>query len=405
MAAIGASMAIASTAEATPPRSVSYLGHTFAVPAGWSLVDLRTNPTACVRFDVHAVYVGTPSTEQKCAASGGGAVRGAVLIAPSPTARTARATDDSVEQRITATLPGIEITASYGSDRTSVVALLTAAGVPKPSVTSGVTAKVTPIQGPVTASLVATMTESYRGLGFDACAAPSTSDMTSWGKSPFSAIGVYIGGAGRACTQPNLTASWVSTETAAGWHLLPLYVGPQVAYNTITSAAAQGISSAQDAANQASSLGIGKGAVLYYDMEGGSYTTAESATAQTFLAAWTTELHTLGYHSAVYGSETGAIGAMTSDWGKVTEPDILDVANWNSQADDDPGADTANHWTGHRVHQFEGDANATYGGVTINIDQDYFGLARPCPPITTPGSPALPLYRENCSALPIPSHT
>jgi hypothetical protein len=36
-----------------------------------------------------------------------------------------------------------------------------------------------------------------KGLGFDACTAPSRSAMSGWSASPYSAIGVYIGGANR----------------------------------------------------------------------------------------------------------------------------------------------------------------------------------------------------------------
>jgi hypothetical protein len=210
--------------------------------------------------------------------------------------------------------------------------------------------------------------------------------MNAWGASPFRAVGVYIGGAERACDQPNLTASWVSAETSAGWHLMPLYVGPQIAFNTVTDAAAQGKSSADDAATQASSLGIGQGAVLYYDMEGAGYTAAQTSAAQTFIAAWSAELYALHYRAAVYGNESGTVGAMVADWGVVIQPDVLDVANWNGSADDDPGADPANHWHGRRVHQFQGGANATYGGVKINIDQDYFNLANPCTAPLTSGT-------------------
>ena len=399
----------------TVQRHVNYLGHRFTVPAGWRLVDLVANPTACVRFDVHAVYLGSPSADQQCATQGNAAVQGAVLIQPSSAAKTASATENAVQQRITGTLPGIAITASYGTDRKNVLSLLSADGLPAPTVTSGtastaavearISANVTPISGPVTPAVVATMTHDYTGLGFDACTAPSAAQMTSWGGSPFSAIGVYIGGAGRACTQPELTASWVSAEASAGWHLIPLYVGPQIVPSTITNATAQGTSSAQDAATQASALGIGTGAVLYYDMEGGNYTAAQTSTAQAFIGAWTTELHTLGYRSAVYGMETGAEGALVSGWGTMTEPDYIDVANWNGLANDDPGSDTANHWVDRRVHQFQGAANATYGGVTINIDQDYLGLGSlPCQPTPT-GTGTQPQYQINCGVGPVPTQS
>jgi hypothetical protein len=400
----------ASGTISTVARPVSYHGHTFTVPAGWRSVDLSDDPSACVRFDTRAVYFGAPSSKQRCAAQSAASVQDAVLVQPSSAATTKSATDDALNQRIDATLPGVEITASYArAGRSAVVSLLSDAGVPAPAATAPastaevaarVKADLSPIQGPVTPVTVAAMTSTYTGLGFDACTAPSTDQMTAWGTSPFSAVGVYIGGSGRACAQPELTASWVAAEAAAGWHLLPLYVGPQVSFNTITSAAAQGKASADDAATQAAALGIGTGAVLYYDMEGGQFTAAETATAQTFLGAWTTELHALNFRSGVYGSETGGLGAMVSGWGTVTEPDVLDVDNWNGQTDDDPGADPSNHWAGYRVHQFLAPADATYGGVTINIDEDYFGLHQCTTP--SPGAVAQPNYQIDCDAAPAP---
>jgi hypothetical protein len=135
-------------------------------------------------------------------------------------------------------------------------------------------------------------------------------------------------------------------------------------------------------------------------MEGGSYTAAETTASQTFMSAWTTELHALGYRSGVYGSETGVLAALISSWGKLAEPDVIDVANWNGQQDDDPGADPSNYWIHHRVHQFDGPANATYGGVTINIDEDYFGLGLPCPPVTATGSGEKPSYVSGCEIVP-----
>ncbi|HEU5356100.1 MAG TPA: glycoside hydrolase domain-containing protein [Actinocrinis sp.] len=411
----GAGGAAAPAEVSTVARSVSYLGHAFTVPAGWHLVDLAADASRCVRFDVHAVYFGNPPAAQQCTVRGS-AVRSAVLVTPSSSAAKASAVDDSVNQRITATLPGVQITASYaaGTDRSSVVALLSAEGVPAPTVSGAsdststvaqhVAANLAPVQGRVTPSRVAVMTQEYKGLGFDACTAPSTAQMSAWSGSPFRAVGVYIGGAERACAQPNLTASWVSTEASAGWRMLPLYVGPQIAFGDVTNAAAaQGKASADDAAIQASALGIGQGAVLYYDMEGGSYTSVQTAVAKTFLGAWSAELHALHYRAAVYGNEGGAVGALVSGWGTITEPDVIDVANWNGTTDDDPGADPADHWGGHRVHQFKGGANATYGSVTINIDQDFFGLAAPCGPALAAGSGVAPRYMTGCSASPAPA--
>ena len=41
-------------------EGVSYHGHRLVVPAGWPVIRLASDPTACVRFDRHAVYLGTP---------------------------------------------------------------------------------------------------------------------------------------------------------------------------------------------------------------------------------------------------------------------------------------------------------------------------------------------------------
>ena len=45
--------------------------------------------------------------------------------------------------------------------------------------------------------------------------------MAAWVSSPYRALGVYIGGANRACSQPNLTPAWVSEQVSEGWRLMP----------------------------------------------------------------------------------------------------------------------------------------------------------------------------------------
>ncbi|MER6302337.1 glycoside hydrolase domain-containing protein, partial [Kitasatospora sp. NPDC001539] len=68
----------------------------------------------------------------------------------------------------------------------------------------------------------------FTGKAFDTCTAPSATTMQAWhGTSPYGAAAVYIGGQNRGCSQPNLTSSWVRTVHAAGWQLIPLYVGAQ----------------------------------------------------------------------------------------------------------------------------------------------------------------------------------
>ena len=49
-------------------------------------------------------------------------------------------------------------------------------------------------------------------IGFDKCVAPSTATMSNWwANSPYFYYGVYIGGINRACSNGNLSASWVTT--------------------------------------------------------------------------------------------------------------------------------------------------------------------------------------------------
>lgn len=62
-------------------RTVTYQGVQFDVPADWPVYDLATDPTTCVRFDVHAVYLGQPGADMKCPAGVIGRAN-AVLVEP-----------------------------------------------------------------------------------------------------------------------------------------------------------------------------------------------------------------------------------------------------------------------------------------------------------------------------------
>ena len=58
--------AAASASADQGSRLVTYRGYSFRVPASWRVVDLAQHRRACVRFDRHAVYLGTPSPSQTC---------------------------------------------------------------------------------------------------------------------------------------------------------------------------------------------------------------------------------------------------------------------------------------------------------------------------------------------------
>jgi hypothetical protein len=95
-----ASSAPSSTVSSTPSgfRSVEYRGLRFQVPDGWPVYDLAKDPTRCVRFDEHAVYLGHAGANQDCPAHVVGRTE-AVQVEPiDETARTteARATTPDV---------------------------------------------------------------------------------------------------------------------------------------------------------------------------------------------------------------------------------------------------------------------------------------------------------------------
>lgn len=222
---------------------------------------------------------------------------------------------------------------------------------------------------------------AYTGLGFDACAAPSAKTMTAWLSSPYRAVGIYVGGSNRGCSQPNLTSSWVTAQAAAGWKFIPTYVGLQAPGSSCGSCAeidpdraeSQGKAAAVDAAAKMRALGLGPGNPVYFDMEhykrGGTNTLAALA----FLAAWTKQLHADGYTSGVYSSASSGIADLVAAYGTgYTEPDAIWIANWNGlKTTSDPYVPDA-YWAEHqRLHQYRGGHKETYGGVSVNIDSNY----------------------------------
>lgn len=53
---------------------------------------------------------------------------------------------------------------------------------------------------------------------FDTCSAPTQGQMQEmWNGSPYWAVGIYIGGGAIGCSQPQLTANWVSAVHEIGF--------------------------------------------------------------------------------------------------------------------------------------------------------------------------------------------
>jgi hypothetical protein len=228
----------------------------------------------------------------------------------------------------------------------------------------------------------------FTGEGFDACTAPSQATMDAWlAASPYRAIGIYFGGINRGCTQANLTPAWVATQQAKGWHLMPLYVGLQAPCTTSSkrnlidpaNAAAQGRAQAEDAVAQATALGLARESMLIYDME--AYTTGDAtcrSAVLTFMSAWTARLHDLGYLSGFYSSMgSGVVDQVAAykSYGYV-RPDYVDFARWDNISTVSDIGIPASYWSPQRrIKQYRGDHLETWGGVTINIDNDYLDVA------------------------------
>jgi Domain of unknown function (DUF1906)/FG-GAP-like repeat len=267
---------------------------------------------------------------------------------------------------------------------TGVAKVLMLAGLAAPASAAARPAAPPAPQRAALAAVAAVAPGTYTGLGFDTCAAPSQAAMTAWLQSPYRAIGIYIGGIGRGCpTQTNLTPTWVQNQQAAGWHLVPIYVGLQAPCLATSKpkidpamAGPQGRASADDAVSQAASLGLPAGSMIVYDME--AYTPGDVACRSavlTFTSAWNARLHERGYYSGFYSSMNSGVADQVAAYyspGGYVKPDYLDFARWDGVVTVDDPAIPATYWAPHRrMKQYQGDHLETWGGVTINIDNDY----------------------------------
>ena len=242
-----------------------------------------------------------------------------------------------------------------------------------------------------------TSAATYTGYAFESCNAPPLETLQAWQASPYRAIGIYIGGATRSCANAQLSASWTASARAAGWSLIPTYVGlqaPCIANTargrfTAANASNQGTASADDAIADATSLGLPAGSPIYYDMEAYAVNNPTCTQAvQTFVPAWVAELHARGYPAGVYGSSSSTMRDVQALASAGTGPDDVWIANWNGNESvfgDSNLSDTL--WPNHqRIHQYRGGHKETFGGVTLTIDSDYVDAAV----VTPAGAPPTP---------------
>jgi glycoside hydrolase-like protein len=395
--ALGAGLAVTTVIahgarSTTPPdwRSVTYQGVSLRVPPTWPVTNLSTHPQACPRLDRHALYLGAPGPHPACPAKGLHAKTDVAQLAatvpgsPQTLAATKKVTiggvpamtnpGAAVGHTIIVVFPtaGATLSLSYGTSDALVRQV-------EASVRVVSTAHRAAARAPTATQPAAVAQGVVTGRGFDTCSTPSLSTMNGWHSSPYRSIGVYIGGADMACAQPALRASWVSTVEHQGWHVFPLYPGPQApcvtAPGNVTfgsgNAASAGTAAASDAAAAARNLGFPSGTPVIYDME--AYSGCGSAVVQ-FINAWDRRLQSMGFTSGVYES-TMNLGDLTGARGRITEPTVLYYANWDGHATTSSPYVPSGMWTSHqRIHQYLGNTFQTFGGVTLGIDEDWLNV-------------------------------
>ena len=437
-AGAGLDPASAAAAAARPAgkTTLHYQGYTFEIPASWAVIREAQHRGSCVRFDEHVVYVGTPATNQSCPSWLFGTTE-AMVIEPGPAGAGRTSVENPVSREITVTAPRVSITATFDADPGLIYTVLSKAGLPAPQIEppdpalldvaegrsapasaaaiqpapraapaastaggsaaastaggSADVAAVTPAAVPADAPELPSRVANYHGEGFDSCAAPGSAAMAAWKRSsPYGAVGIYIGGSDRACSQDNLTQAWVRQQARAGWRFFPMYAGPQAAFGELSAPVSQGEKAAADAVAQAQRLGFGPRTPIYYDME--AYPADTTGLALRFLSAWTTGLHRLGYLSGVYSSSSSGVVDLSHEYSghQYVMPDTIFDALWNGTANVRDSVYESKSWPlNHRMHQFSGNDTQKFGGFKIDVDKDYLNIGLATPGGTVQSAPAV----------------
>lgn len=371
---------------ASAVRTVEYRGLRMVVPHGWPVYRLDDEPWRCVRFDRHAIYLGRPREQSWCPARVVGRTD-ALYVEPMDVlsnqrrvvraGRLARYTvPRSAGHEVRLPLPeaGVAVTGSYGSDPAGLQSVIRTARLS--AAPPSAERRVPP--GRVGAAWKAPRRRWAAGKGFDTCAAPSLGAMWAWRRT-YSIANIYIGGAARACAQPNLTRDWIRSVRRMGYRLIPTYVGLQAPCNhqyenrfTYDNAAAEGRRAADDAVARARALGIGRKKPIYFDIE--SYDSRKSRCREAvlrFMHHWTVRMKKHRYVSGVYSSA----GSGIRDLGWATGMD-KPKAIWFGHWDGKPklyGSPYLPDWWWHphrRIKQYRGGHWETHGGISLNVDSN-----------------------------------
>ena len=215
--------------------------------------------------------------------------------------------------------------------------------------------------------------------GFDTKDYPGDHKMQAWiDTSPYEFVAYYL----KAPCHPGGT--WMGHRANLidmGWNLLPVYVGHQIAgvspckANTVT--AAQGEADAREAGLKMASEGFAPGCYVYLDIE---RTEAVHANLAAYITAWVSKLAS-DFRPGVYCHKHNADSVRAAVLAGLQHPDIqprfwivggspgsFDVNKSNPTG---VGVPFANLW------QCPKSVKRTFGGVTIEIDEDVADSADP----------------------------
>jgi hypothetical protein len=396
-------------------KVVQYRGYELSVPASWPVYQLAADPDQCIRYDVHAVYLGMPGANQDCppglvgrtetVSVGGSAFEraaSAIVVQRVPVRGQPAVIMQDVRERELGMLLSAPsapaITATYGGDRglaqqvlASVHQVVYQRADPELKAMAADAAADTlgPPLGPPLGDAPAITLDRRPLPGFDTCTAPSLATMRAW-RARFAATAIYIGGEEAACDYGNLTPQWIKAVRAMGWSLLPTYVGLQAPCDSFSgkisrkpaSAAAQGKTDAQWAVEDAQNFGLGRGTPIYDDME--AYNANRPTCVKsvlTFLDAWTRQLNAEGYVSGVYSSAgSGIIDLDTTSMingHPLAEPQSLWFALWDNASDLNGSPYlTGDLWPRkHRSKQYEGSRWVKIRKMGLEVDLDLVNSA------------------------------
>jgi hypothetical protein len=231
------------------PKIVQYLGYQIQVPSSWPVYNLATDPSKCVLFSTHAVYLGTPGSGQDCPASAIGHTE-ALLLQPvssaslsseaitvgggeaalsQDTALPADTTDTTHEFQVDVEKAGVLVTAAYGPNEAGLRAILAGAKISSTSAhVSGSSSSGSGSSAKSTASARSTASAK------PATAGQSLSVSASSATAESAATATAAKSAATATSATTASASAASASSAASSAAITGMVGSGLAFDTCT---------------------------------------------------------------------------------------------------------------------------------------------------------------------------